>query len=170
MRRILAIICSIILIACCFAPLIAFAEDAQVSEGQGTTTTTYTHPSDYCIIIPDTIDSANGAYVFQAASLNISYNEYVLITVSNADSNNRIIFTHEDGSHTLTKQIVTENVSGGYIPDGLPDNCVGYFTSDESASALSFAVSEENYDYQDNPKAGTYTATVEFNIYLSSFG
>lgn len=167
MRKLIAMICAATMLLCCCTTLFA---DEYVTGGSASTTMTYSMPSDYCIIIPETIDVSAGAYVFQAANLNIASNERVFVSVESADTNNRITFTHEDGTYTLAKQIITENVSGHSIPDGLPENCVGYFEPDEPASALSFAVSDENYDYQGAPKAGNYTAIVVFDIYLNTVG
>lgn len=161
---IIAVACVLLVISGCTH---AFAEDSFVTDGQGFTTIIYSQPSDYAIIIPETIDASAGSYIFQAANLNIASNERVFVVVESADTNNRITFTHEDGEYTLAKQIITQNVSGHSIPDGLPQNCVGYFEPDESCSALSFSLSTENYDYQGAPKAGNYTAVVQFSIYLN---
>lgn len=143
-----------------------YADDSYVTGGHSTSTITFTQPSDYCIIIPETIDASAGAYVFQAGQLNITENERVLVTVTSVNQDGRITFTHENGENTLTKEIVTENISQNALPGGLPENCVGYFTPDSISSKLSFGLTEESYDYEGYIKAGNYTALVEFNIYL----
>lgn len=170
--RVISIICTLFILICmivCFFSMKAHA-DEYVTGGYGSSTITYSQPSDYCIIIPETIDADAGAYVFQAGQLNITENERVYIILTTADQDNNITLTHESGTYTLDKQIVTENVSGHSIPDGLPQNCVGYFEPDSFSSALSFALSEENYNYECAPKAGRYSALVEFSIYLSENG
>lgn len=159
------ILCFIAIIVSIFSYRV-YADDSYVTGGHSTSTITFTQPSDYCIIIPETIDTSTGAYVFQAGQLNITENERVLITVTSVNQDGRITFTHENGVNTLTKGVITENISQNALPDGLPENCVGYFTIDNLSSKLSFGLTEESYDYEGYIKAGNYTTLVEFNIYL----
>lgn len=145
-----------------------YAYDAYVTNGYGETTVTYHQQSDYSIMIPETLDASAGSYTFQAGMLNITDSDKIYVRVSNLDSNGRILFTHDDGQHTLTKSISTQfsNPADTVGINDLPENCVGYFYGDDYTSKMSFNIDEECYDC-DYPRAGDYTATVTFEVTLA---
>lgn len=162
------ILCFCIAISICtFMPTIAYAEDSYISGGTGSSTITYTQPSEYSILIPETIDSDAGQYVFWAGTLNIADNEQVYVTIANTIGSGRIEFTHENGVNKLTKEIIVEPSDSSYNIDfsTLPEHCVGYFYGDNTMSKIRFGLSEQSYDCE-YAKAGNYTATVNFEVSL----
>lgn len=153
----------ILCIMCCTFHI--YATDAQVFEGSSTSTLTYREQSTYCILIPAYIDM-NDSYTFSAENINITDDEMIVVTVSNVDDNNRILFTHESGEYTLTKDIEWVAISDT-VPTALPPNCVGVFVGDDRTSAIEFRLSQESYDCT-RTKAGMYSAVVEFSVSLTS--
>lgn len=160
MKKLLSVLITTVLLLS-LPSVTAYADDKQVSEGTASATMTYRVQSNYCILIPETIDADFGQYTFQAEYLNIADGEKVFVTVTNTDDNGRILFTHENGVNTLKKNIIS------YGSVNLPNNCVGCFYGDDVTSKISFGVSDENFDY-DYVKAGMYSAIVEFNVYLGN--
>lgn len=163
LSAILAAICifTVGTINCC-------AYDSYVANGYGETTVTYHQQSDYSILIPETLDVNDGSYTFQAGMLNITDTEKIYVRVANVDGNGRILFTHADGEHTMTKPIATQfsDPAGTVGINDLPDNCVGYFYGNDYTSKMSFNITDECYDCE-YPKAGDYTATVTFEVMLT---
>lgn len=167
MKKIVSIILTIV---CIFSvcSINCYAYDSYVTNGFGETRITYHQQSDYSILIPETIDANAGSYTFQAGMLNITDSEKIYVKLSNPDSSGRILFTHEDGEHTMTKPISTEfsNPANTVGINDLPENCVGYFYGDDYTSKMSFNITDECYDC-DYPRAGDYTATVTFEVMLT---
>nr|DAY99088.1 MAG TPA: hypothetical protein [Caudoviricetes sp.] len=85
---------------------------------------------------------------------------------ANVNGDGRIEFQHENGINTLTKDII-ENSNPSYPvdPDILPNHCVGYFAGDDVTSKIQFGLSDQSFDC-DYPKAGNYSATVNFQVFL----
>ena len=148
-------------------PITVSAGDLQVYQGTGTCTMTFVEQSSYCILIPEYIDMNAGLYTFKAENINIADNEKVYVTVTNLDGNNRLLFTHESGEYTLTKNFeVFPSANHDTLPEYLPNNCVGYFSGDDKTSFINFRLGSESFDYS-RIKAGMYSATVEFSVDLS---
>ncbi len=160
----LVILCTFFLIK----PMTVSAADSQVFQGTGTSTITYWEQSTYCVLIPEYIDMNAGLYTFQAEHLNIAEVEKVYVTVTNLNENNRLLFTHESGEYTLTKnlEIYPSNESES-VPSYMPPNCVGYFSGDDTTSKISFGLSFDSYEYT-RIRAGMYSATVEFCVDLGN--
>lgn len=154
---------AILCLMCC--TLNVYATDAQVFEGSSTATLTYREQSTYCILIPAYIDMSD-TYTFSAENINITDNEMIAVTVTNVDENNRIMFTHESGEYTLTKNIEQVRLSDS-APAALPLNCVGAFVGDDKTSTIGFRLSQESFDYT-RIRAGMYSAIVEFSVSLTS--
>lgn len=169
MKKILSLIFSLCMVfsLCALSPMEASAYDSQVQNGMCTSTITYKQQSEYSILIPETIDANAGQYTFMAGMLNISNTEQIYVTVGNTTGDGRIEFTHEDGEHTLTKDIVLEQTNPTDSVDfsTLPNHCVGYFTGNDYNSKVNFGLSEQSFDCS-FPKAGNYTATVNFDVFL----
>jgi len=160
MKKLISLILATILLLS-ISCVTAHAEDSQVYEGSASTTITYRVQSSYCILIPEYIDADCGQYTFQADYLNVANGERVFVVVSNVDENGRILFTHDNGENTLKKNIVTSGDTD------VPQYCVGCFYGEDTNSKISFCVGEENYE-ADYLKAGNYSATVEFSVYLGN--
>lgn len=169
MKKLLSIFFSICMVfsLCAMTPVEASAYDSYVQDGAASSTITYRQQSEYSILIPETIDANAGQYVFQAGMLNISNNEQIYVTVANVNGDGRIEFQHENGINTLTKDIIIENSNPSYPVDldALPNHCVGYFAGDDAASKIQFGLSDQSFDC-DYPKAGNYSATVNFEVFL----
>jgi len=170
MKKVLSIILAVgmIISLCVMATPSAFADDTYVQNGMASSTIKYKQQSEYSILIPETIDTNVGKYTFQAGMLNIADNEKVYVTVDNADNENKIEFHHDNGVNTLSKQLLVEQTESSSVDlASLPAHCVGYFEGDEMASKIQFGLSEQSYDCSGIPKAGNYSATVNFNVYLA---
>ena len=166
MKRIVSILIAICLLVS-LTTITANAE-TQVYEGTGSSTMTYREYSSYCILIPEYIDAETGYYTFQAEYLNITDYEKVFVTVTNLDENNLLLFTHESGNYTLkTKLEVYETNYGTGMPSGMPENCVGYFSGEDTVSKVMFGVGFDNYECE-RARAGLYSATVEFAVNLGT--
>lgn len=158
-----------LIILCLFSiscPMTISAEDLQVFQGSGASTMTYSEQSSYCILIPEYIDMNAGSYTFQAENINITDYEKIYVTVTNLDENDRILFTHESGKYTLTKNFeIFPSAGHDTLPEYMPNNCVGYFSGDNTTSFISFGLGYGSYDYT-RIRAGMYFATVEFRVEL----
>ena len=158
---------SILLVVCALLSVMSIGASAaqQVMEGNASSTISFRQPSVYCILIPEVLTADdNGWYEFDAEHINITNDEKIIVTVANADENGRILFTHEDGEHTLKKELQVMNKSGfDWI---LPENCVAVFEGEDLDSKVYFMLSPEEYECQ-KAYAGIYTATVEFNVILA---
>ena len=166
MKRLISILIALCLLLC-ITPLTVSA-DSQVYEGTGSATMSYREYSSYCILIPEFIDAEAGYYTFQAEYLNITDYEKVFVTVTNLDENGRLLFTHESGNYTLKKNLeVYGTADGGGLPDGMPQNCVGYFSGEDTTSKVMFGVGFDNYECE-RARAGLYSATVEFAVNLGT--
>lgn len=158
----LIVLCMLFLIC----PMTVSAEDSQVFQGIGTSTVTYVEQSSYCILIPEYIDMNAGSYTFQAENINITDYEKIYVTVTNLDENDRLLFTHESGEYTLTKNFeIYPSECHDTLPEYMPNNCVGYFSGDNTTSFISFGLGYDSYDYT-RIRAGMYSATVEFSVEL----
>lgn len=164
MKKLISILIALCLLLC-MTPM-TVAADSQVYEGTGSSTMTYREYSSYCILIPETIDAEVGYYTFQADYLNITDYEKVFVTVTNLDENNRLLFTHESGNYTLKKNLEVYSTDyGSGLPEGMPENCVGYFSGEDTTSQIMFGVGADNYECE-RARAGLYSATVEFSVNL----
>ena len=169
MKKLLSIVFSICMVIslCAMTPIEASAYDSYVQNGVASSTITYTQPSEYSILIPETIDANTGKYVFQASMMNISDNEQIYVTAANVNGDGRIEFQHENQTNTLTKDIDIEE-SNPTIPvslESLPSHCVGYFQGEDITSRVQFGLSDQSFDCE-FPKAGNYSARVDFEVFL----
>lgn len=166
MKRIISILIAICLLVS--LTTITASAETQVYEGTGSSTMSYREYSSYCILIPEYIDAEAGYYTFQAEHLNITDYEKVFVTVTNLDENNLLLFTHESGNYTLKKKLeVYETNYGTGMPSGMPENCVGYFSGEDTTSKVMFGVGFDNYECE-RARAGLYSATVEFAVNLGT--
>jgi len=163
MKKILSIVMVVVMLS---ALSVSASAEQQVMEGTGTSIITYREPSTYCILIPEYLTcNENGAYQLYAENINITEDEKIYVYITNADENNRILFTHENGEYTLTKEIQKTWSSDYTPPAALQNNCVGLFEGEDKTSKISFTLSQENYDCMKS-YAGTYSAIVEFQVSL----
>ena len=162
------IICMIMVI-CLMATIgltAAHAEGGNYTMSTGSSTLTYTEPSRYMIYIPETIDMDVGRYTFEAAEMNITSNEDVVVTMTNLDVNSMLTFTHEDGASTANKCVAYDyNNIDSNIQQSLPEHCVAYFEKDELNSEMCFYLANDNYNTN---VAGSYSGTAEFQVELRS--
>lgn len=165
MKRLISILIALCLLLC-ITPMTVSA-DSQVYERTGSSTMTYREYSSYCILIPEYIDAEAGQYTFQAEYLNITDYEKVFVTVTNLDENGKLLFTHESGNYTLKKNLEVFDATGSGVLPNMPENCVGYFSGEDTMSKIMFGVGFDNYECE-RARAGLYSATVEFAVNLGT--
>ena len=96
MKKFLAIVLSVVLVLSMSVTVFAteVTSDYQVAQS----TLSYTEPSTYTVIIPDTIYVSTGASLeFEAKYLNILETEQIVIRCTNLDENGAIALTNESG-------------------------------------------------------------------------
>lgn len=96
MKKILAIILSVVLVLS--MSVTAFATEVTSEYQVAQSTLSYTEPSTYTVIIPETMYVSTGASLqFEAKYLNILETEQVVIRCTNLDENGAIALTNESG-------------------------------------------------------------------------
>lgn len=143
------IIANLIFIVLCFAVCFPAYADGELTpiQDRATATMTYNVNPSYIVLIPETI-SANEGYTFRASKMDIYSNQAVCVFIDlEGDS---ITMSDGNGQSIL---LVLRGVESG--------NCVARFTRDELTSTISFYG-----EPADAPRAGSYSATVEFYITL----
>ena len=89
MKKFLAIVLSVVLVLS--MSVTAFATELNVGNQTGQSTLSFTEPSTYPVIIPDTIYvSPETSLEFETTFLNIQDTEQLVIRLNNLDENNKI--------------------------------------------------------------------------------
>lgn len=119
-------------------------------------------PSSYIINIPAHLDISDGAsYTFTASYINITEDEMVVVNASNLDAQNCLQLTN--GTKTIKKRFVRSDV--GY---GVDQNCAAVFDGNGTTSLVRFYF--ENPENEAIPKAGYYTGTISFDVFVTGRG
>ena len=96
MKKILALFLSVVLILS--MSVTAFATEVTSDSQVAQSTLSYTEPSTYTVIIPETMYVSTGASLqFEAKYLNILETEQIVIRCTNLDENGAIALTNESG-------------------------------------------------------------------------
>ena len=143
-----------------------FAE-TMVGSGMGnnaSSTFAYVVPSTYTIIIPERID-VDSDYTFTAANMNVRDDEMVSVVVNNLEDG-YLTFRSSNGNTTFKKKL--EATALNEKASNIPPNCVGLFFENDLTSSVSFRASDDTFLASGIVRAGEYTATVEFQIDLTS--
>lgn len=149
MKKILAFVLSVVLILS--MSVTAFATELNIGNQTGQSTLSYTEPSTYTVIIPDTIYVSSGATLeFETSSLNIQETEQLVIRVNNLDENDMITLSHASGD--------TINVYFGVNDDS--DVCYRVNADNTVAFAASLQTSYDGSILS----AGEYTGIAEFTV------
>ena len=149
MKKILSFMLSAIIIFSCATT--THAQDV-VGNGMASSTAIYHVESQYCVLIPETIDLNANSCTFSSSFMDIADNEYVDITLQNP---------------TLT----LSNDSGKTIEGQLMDTSGKEFTPSQSVATFSNTNQEAKqleYSFMvvSSTSAGDYTGTITFDINL----
>ena len=151
MRKLFAIMLSVVLLMS--MSVNAFAADSQISgeDATGQSTVYYQAPSTFSIVIPEMIYIMDG-YTFTATEINISSNLKVFMRITNLDENNILTLTNTETGEPLNMEIT-----------GLDEKqrCA-IFEPDNLTSTLTISGVVRNNG--ENPRAGEYTGIMEFVI------
>ena len=150
MKKILSIICSMVLL---IAPYNVYAQEIY-GDGSGTSTVVGYVESQYCVLIPETINADATLYSFNALVMQLAEGDYVNVTISGLSKNNALpmsggspeavaVFTKEDGTGISDESIIATFYNGELT------------SQDQFRATLQYA---------ETP--GNYTGTVTFNITL----
>ncbi len=152
MKKILAIILSVVLVLS--MSVTAFATEIS-GEGQvAQSTLSYTEPSTYTVIIPDTIYVSSGATLdFETSFLNIQETEQLVIKVNNLDENDMITLSHASGD-TINVYFAVNNDA---------DICYRVNADNTVAFAASLQTSYDGSILS----AGDYTGIAEFTVSIA---
>ena len=163
---------SVLMVLCMLVSLIAFgmvnvnAETQYSYGGQTHSTLTYVEQSQYCVLIPETIDMNIGSYTFEADNMNLIDTEHVYVKLNEIGIEPFLTFTHTNGTDQTCRKVTRyDTVSNTNVTDNIPADCVGYFSDGDTQSEVTFGLEWSQTDTQ--PKAGTYSSNVVFEIYLA---
>lgn len=152
MKKFLAIVLSVVLVLS--MSVTAFAAELNIGNQTGQSTLSYTEPSTYTVIIPDTIYVSTGAILeFETTFLNIQESEQLVIRVNNLDENDMITLSHASGD--------TLNVCFGVNDD--TDICYRVNADNTVAFAASLQTSYDGSILS----AGEYTGIAEFTVSIA---
>ena len=149
MKKFLAIVLSVVLVLS--MSVTAFATELNIGNQTGQSTLSFTEPSAYTVIIPDTIYVSSGVTLeFETTFLNIQQTEQLIIKVNNLDENGRIPLTNELGN-TIDVWFDMNN-DANIVYRVNPDSTVDY------------AASIGLYYVESLIPAGEYTGIAEFVV------
>ena len=149
MKKILAIILSVVLVLS--TSVTAFATEVTSDYQVAQSTLSYTEPSTYTVIIPDTIYVSTGAALeFETKYLNIQQTEQLVITFANLDENDMIPLSNEYGNSINVYFGVNNDADVCYRVNA--DQTVAFVASVQMASTESLL------------PAGEYTGIAEFTV------
>ncbi len=169
MKKIIAIVLTLAMLAC--VPISASASEEDqflTADSSATSIITYTHPSEYIVRIPYVMDF-NTEYTLDAEVMNILPEEYVVVNISNLNSNNNLVFTHtHELIHNCTFEATPVQCDNGisFIGYEISESTVALFQIGVQPSFLSFHF-EIATPYSE-VAAGTYNATAEFTVSIYS--
>lgn len=146
MKRILALIIALAILCAVAVPSV-FAEESF------NTVMEYTNPSNYQIVIPETIDAGAEHLTFEAYSMNILDTEKITIKL---DGNNPIELAKEDDAN-FTAQVIIDCKDGDIVGEFYKDELSSHYNND-----ISMVVQNAN-----QIPAGKYSGSVSFTISLS---
>ena len=149
MKKILAFVLSVVLILS--MSVTAFATELNIGNQTGQSTLSFTEPSAYTVIIPDTIYVNSGATLeFETTFLNIQQTEQLIIRVNNLDENDMITLSNEFGNTINVYFELNNNADVCYRVN--PD------------STVEFAASMQIQHTELINPAGEYTGVAEFVV------
>lgn len=149
MKKILAFVLSVVLILS--MSVTAFAGELNVGNQTGQSTLSFTEPSAYTVIIPDTIYvSADASLEFETTFLNLQDTEQLVIRLANLDENNRLMLSNESGASLYATFEIIDDTGICYLVN--PD--------------YSVAVAAKMGLYYETSliPAGEYTGIAEFTV------
>ena len=149
MKKFLAIVLSVVLVLS--MSVTAFATELNVGNQTGQNTLSFTEPSTYTVIIPDTIYvSPETSLECETTFLNIQDTEQLVIRLNNLDENNRLLLSNESGASLHACFEVANDTDICYLVN--PDCTVVY------AARMGL-----HYETSIIP-AGEYTGIAEFTV------
>lgn len=142
------------------------AETQYSCGGQTNSTLTYVEQSQYCVLIPETIDMNIGSYTFEADNMNLIETEHVYVKLQEIANEPYLMCTHTNGTDQTCRKVTrTDTVYNSKVTESVPTDCVGYFSDGDTQSEVTFGLEWLQSDTQ--PKAGVYSSNVVFEIYLA---
>lgn len=149
MKKMLALFLSVVLVLS--MSVTAFATELNVGNQTGQSTLSFTEPSAYTVIIPDTIYVSSGATLeFETTFLNIQQTEQLIIRVNNLDENDMLTLSNESGNTINVCFYVNNDADICYRVNA--DNTVAF------AASLGLQYTESIVP------AGEYTGVAEFVV------
>lgn len=162
----ISLVLCLLISLCTFGMVNVSAETQYSYGGQTSSTLTYVEQSQYCVLIPETIDMNIGTYTFEADNMNLIETEHVYIKLQEITDQPYLTFVHTNGTDQTTRRVTRyDTVYNSQVTNQVPVDCVGYFSDGDTQSEVSFGLDYLQTDTQ--PKAGTYTSNVVFDIYLA---
>jgi len=153
MKKFIALALSIVTIV--FASTTVQAEEV-FNNGTAESTITYKADSEFCVLIPETIDLKSKNCDFSVSYMDIMDNEYIDIRLVSPD----VTLTSESGK-TLQGTINNENDGQIFANQSI----VTFSNADDNAMTKTFAF---NFSHTGVTGAGNYTGTITFDISLQT--
>jgi hypothetical protein len=148
MKKLVAfMLCLVVLMSC---TITAFADNGLAGEGTSAeSTVTYHVDSNFCVIIPETVDAYNG-FQLSASYMNITNTEQVSVYVNGENS---ITMTNDEGDTFNLKFNLNDN-----------DRVAKFAKNQTTSDTIVYGQQEDG----NMPAAGDYIGTVEFIVRLES--
>ena len=149
MKKLIALVLSLVTITLATSNVQA---KEMYNSGYATTTATYKVDSQFCVLIPETIDLNNGSFEISVAYMDILETEYIDIKLTNT----YITLTNENGK-SFDGELKKENGTDLDLSESIATFGIG----NDNAKGCGFFLSHGG-----SAGAGTYTGDITFDIQL----